>query len=153
MGATGWLCRELVVILQARCLTEAIPASRICRWTRLREQPNSGLGRWQRLSRARSFWCSSTISAEAPDSSARAHRDCVAPSHSSRCVRSSGPGMPAPQGFPDAATSGLSTMVSTGYPRIFSECQWPHLSLKAVCAWSEFPPPVPGCVAVPGWYG
>ena len=28
--------------LQARRLTEAIPASRICRWTRLREQPNSG---------------------------------------------------------------------------------------------------------------
>ena len=48
------------------------------------------------------------ISAEAPDSSAPAHRGCIAPSHSSRCVRTSGPGMPAPQGFPGGATSGRS---------------------------------------------
>ena len=42
LDAMGWLCRELVMTLQARHFTEAIPASRICRWTRLREQPNSG---------------------------------------------------------------------------------------------------------------
>ena len=49
-----------------------------------------------------------SISAEAPDSSAPAHRGCGAPGHSSRCVRSSGPGTPAPQGFPGGATSGRS---------------------------------------------
>ena len=33
---------ELVVALYALRLLEEMPVSRICRWTRLREQPNSG---------------------------------------------------------------------------------------------------------------
>ncbi len=49
-GAMRWLRLEFVVALQARRLTEEIPAIRICRCTRSREPPNSGLSKWYRLS-------------------------------------------------------------------------------------------------------